>query len=230
MKWELMERRNLRAVLLGAVVVILLLVVAALATRVPTGDVLWIDQPQTTEAPGSTIPGDGRELEEGPPEAQHEADVDQTGATVVNIFWLATFALAVLVASALFVREKATSTEPTEEVFADPHHRGTLTEATSQALDEALRSIKAGRAPEHAIIECWRMLGHAVEGTDVAADASRTSTELVAAVVASTQADAVDVERLAELYRQARYSGRLAGDDDVAQATHALAAIREALA
>lgn len=225
-----MDRRNLRAMLLGTLVVVTLLVVAALATRVPTGEVLWMDQPQPTESAGSTLPGEGDSQEEGPPEAQYEAEVDDVGATVVNIFWLAAFALVVLVASALFAREKARTPEEPEEIVADPLHRGTLRDVASQAVDQALRAIEAGEAPEHAIIECWRALGRAAQTSGVAPDASRTSTELVAAVVAGTEADAADVEHLGQLYRQARYSGRLADDDDVQQARQALSAIREALA
>ncbi len=230
-EWEFMDRRNLRAVLLGAVVVVALLVLAALATRVPTGEVLWMDQPRATESPGSTLPGDqGNLQEEGPAEAQYEAEVDDVGATVVNLFWLVAFALVVLVASALFIREKGRTPEVPTEPFVDPLHRGALQDVSAQALDEALRSIEAGEVPGHAIIECWRALGRAVEGSSVAPDASRTSTELVAAVVAGTDAEEADMERLAELYRRARYSGRLAGDDDVQQARRALSAIREALA
>lgn len=221
-----MDRRNLRALALGGVIVVILLLVAALATRVPTGEVLWVDQPPATR---STLPGDAQDPEEGPPEAQQEVETDDLGASVVNLFWIAVLAIVVLIASVLLMREKARSPEVAEEPFVDPLHRGTLRDVTSQAVDDALHSIRAGAAPDHAIIECWRSLVRAVEAGAVDPDASRTSTELVAAIVERTDAGAADVERLAELYRRARYSGGLTGEDDVQEARAALGAISGAL-
>lgn len=226
-----MIRPRIRAVVSGAVVVLALLVVAAIGTITPTGELILSDTGQSTVAPGSGATQSELEEDQGDGEFVQEAELDETGLTVINLFWLAVFGGVVLIAVLLFAKERAepVTDEDDEQLVHDAGHRGTLREVTSIAIDEALDGLASGMAVDDAIVECWRRLGRAAVAGGVAADHSRTSSELVEAIVGVTPARRADVAELAELYRGARYSGRATTTVEVERARACLTAIQEAL-
>lgn len=226
-----MTRPTWRMAAYGAVVVVVLLLVAVIATRTPTGELIWPVESSATQDVDGPGPGQNQDPEEGEGEFTQEVDYTDAGFTVINVFWLAVFAVVVMVVTLLFVKERArpSSLDEDEQQLHDEGHRGSLRDVTSVAVDEAIERLDAGATADHVIVECWRALGRAAAAEGVAADRSRTSSELVAAVVEATSASPEEVEELAELYRTARYSGRLATEVDIGRARACLTSIQGAL-
>lgn len=216
---------------LGCLMILALLLIATIATRTPTGELIS----QAESSPTETVrppQGDQREVEEETDEDfSYETEMPDIGLTVINIFWLAVFALVLLVATLLFVREKERDNPESDDQreLHDAGHRGQLRDVTSIAVDQALERIGAGAATDHAIIECWRSLGRAAAAGGVETTHSLTSSEIEKAIVGSIAASPDDVAELAELYRTARYSGQLATQIEIERAQDCLTAIRRSL-
>lgn len=225
-------RNGSRIFIYGACAVLVLLIVATIGTRTPTGDLIWQVETAPVETTLGPAPG-GNTGDEGEDDGEftQEIEITDAGVNVMNIFWLAVLALALGVLALLLHKERAIAApeEDDQSPSHDQGHRGSLREVTSSAVEEALERLDVGAAVDHAIIECWRSLGQAAAAEGVSADRSRTSSELVEAIVDATSAAREDVVELAELYRTARYSGRLATDVDLTRARACLTAIREAL-
>lgn len=80
-----------------------------------------------------------------------------------------------------------------------------------------------------AVINAWLTLERTASEVGVDDDASRTPTELVAAVLDEYDVDRSSIERLAALYREARFSVHPIGEDQREQARTALRRVREDL-
>lgn len=99
-------------------------------------------------------------------------------------------------------------------------------------LDDAAAAITADAdaqhaalrrgAPRNAIVECWLRLEAAVVGAGVRRNPADTSTELTERVLASYDVDPEAIRRLANLYREARFSDHAMSEHSRREAIDAL--------
>jgi len=100
-----------------------------------------------------------------------------------------------------------------------------LVSADADAQRAALRQ----GSPRNAIVECWLRLESAVVAAGVIHDPAETSTEFTVRVLTTLQVDQVAIERLAALYREARFSDHPMDEHARSAAIDALDDIHEAL-
>lgn len=92
------------------------------------------------------------------------------------------------------------------------------------ALGAGLDHLGAGSA-RNAIVAAWLRLEDAAESEHFARDPADTPSEFVARVLASYSLDAEAIERLAALYREARFSRHELGQEHRAEAGRCLATL-----
>jgi hypothetical protein len=110
---------------------------------------------------------------------------------------------------------------------ADEDAAPDLTRTLRAAVDEALDELGSGGPVADAIIACWLRLQAASSDAGIAPVASDTAEEAIERVFAVRTVRPAPLRALAELYREARFSGhRMAAAD----ADAARAALREVLA
>jgi hypothetical protein len=113
------------------------------------------------------------------------------------------------------------------------HWRGQHTAPTTEVLAEVLPEVLLARAreseellahgtPANAVVAAWVALESAVRLAGVQEDHARTSAELVTTVLRSYAVDSEPLDRLAALYREARFSRHEMGEDLRNQARAAL--------
>ena len=90
------------------------------------------------------------------------------------------------------------------------------------AVDEALDELGTGGPVSDAIIACWLRLEHASQVAGVEPVPSDTAEEAIQRVFAVRAVRAAPLERLAELYREARFSRHRLGEADAEAARAAL--------
>lgn len=98
-----------------------------------------------------------------------------------------------------------------------------------QGVRQAQRILGEEADPDDAIIAAWMALESAAAGAGVRRRPAQTPTEFAVAILERTTADAVAVQRLLALYRQARFSARVATADDVASAARWLGVLSDSL-
>jgi len=101
--------------------------------------------------------------------------------------------------------------------------------STIAADAEAQRAALRRGAPRNAIVECWLRLEAAVVAAGVRRDPADTAEELTRRVLASAQVDPSAIDRLAALYREARFSTHTMDEDDRREAIDALDTVHEGL-
>ena len=101
--------------------------------------------------------------------------------------------------------------------------------AVLNADADAQRAALQRGSPRNAIVECWLRLEAAVVAAGVARDPADTSTELTVRVLATYHVDPVAIERLAALYREARFSDHPMGEDARRAAIEALDDVHDGL-
>ncbi len=94
---------------------------------------------------------------------------------------------------------------------------------------DAQRAALRHGSPRNAIVECWLRLEAAVLAAGVRHEPADTSTELTVRVITSYDVDSVAIERLAALYREARFSEHSMGEDARRAAIEALDEIHDQL-
>lgn len=87
-----------------------------------------------------------------------------------------------------------------------PEPAAATTAALVTAVDTGLRRIEEGE-PRDAVIACWVLLERAAASAGTARWPTETPAELTARVLAEQWVTADVLRRLADLYREARYSG-----------------------
>ena len=97
------------------------------------------------------------------------------------------------------------------------------------AQAEAQRAALLHGSPRNAIVECWLLLENAVVAAGVAHDPADTSTDLAVRVLSNLRVDQLAIERLAALYREARFSDHAMGEDARRAAIDALDHIHDGL-
>ena len=105
-------------------------------------------------------------------------------------------------------------------------------EASARALDEAveqgLREVEQGPTAD-AIVACWLRLERAAADAGTTRRAAETAGELTARVLAAHRVTPATLRRLADLYREARFSGHTLGEPEREQARRALEQVRREL-
>jgi hypothetical protein len=153
----------------------------------------------------------GQEYATGPDPTAHDARRTGPRATspfVVDLLdWVMKLLLAVVVLAVLVVVTRALL----ERWFArgGPRPETAFSEVLPETLLERARESEALLArgtPTNAVIAAWLALEEAVRSTGVGADDARTAAELVTAVLRAYAVRREPLDRLAELYREARFS------------------------
>lgn len=150
--------------------------------------------------------------------------------------WLVTGLLSVLLAVALLVvarlvylgvtrpsRWSRISSEPLGERVPV-----TRDEELQSALDAGLRAVSSG-APTDGVIRCWVALEEVAARAGVPREPAETSTEFTVRVLGARDVPADDLQLLAALYREARFSDHGLGEPARAQAEAALTRLRRSL-
>jgi Domain of unknown function (DUF4129) len=90
--------------------------------------------------------------------------------------------------------------------------------------------LLAHGTPANAVVAAWVALEDSVRAAGVRDDGSRTSAELVTGVLRTFRVEREPLDRLAALYREARFSTHPIGEEMRAQAVDALGRVRADLA
>lgn len=131
--------------------------------------------------------------------------------------------VAVLVVRAVLRRLGRDPVTPKDQVAAP-----VLPDVLVAGVRESEALLDHGSSSE-AVINAWLALERTAVEVGVDDDASRTPSELVAAVLDEYAVDRAAIERLAALYREARFSVHPIGEEQRASAREALRAVREEL-
>ncbi|ADB30526.1 hypothetical protein Kfla_1425 [Kribbella flavida DSM 17836] len=99
----------------------------------------------------------------------------------------------------------------------------------AEAVETGLASVESGTASD-AVIACWVALEEAAASAGVAREPSETPAEFTVRVLGVGGISEPELLRLAELYREARYSTHGSSEDARAQARAALLRLRDELA
>src|SRR5688572_19397680 len=205
-----------------------------------------IPLPVTTDADGTTtveIPDDvderpycdpplqsvdrGDELVEQPPPRWVEILVWVLLATMVAV--VAALVLWLVAAVLREVRVRRIRTDEREAVaFAVLDGPIRVAEQVAADADEQDTVLRAGD-PRNAIVAAWHRFEVQGERAGVARRASETSSEYTLRILDLADADGGAVRRLAELYREARFSDHPITEEHRSQALDALAGIRRSL-
>lgn len=102
------------------------------------------------------------------------------------------------------------------------------TRALAEAVDRGLREVDLGGVGD-AIVACWLRLERAAAEAGTARRAAETAGELTARVLAAHRVTPATLRRLADLYREARFSGHTLGEPERDQARQALEQVRREL-
>lgn len=141
---------------------------------------------------------------------------------LVLLVLLALALLVVLVRAALRVRSLAPRPAPAAPLAALDER--TLAEAT----DRALLEVEQPDARE-AVVRAWLLLGAAAADAGLPADPAETATEYAQRIAAAFAVPAPELHRLAELYREARFSSHRVEEAQRAAARELLQRLRTGL-
>jgi hypothetical protein len=222
-------------VAVGAIVVLLVLVVASLAARGADWTSPAPPTPSTQTAPAPPAVGSTAATHSAPrpPQRENSPLPPFRPPTWVLVAVLAVLGAAVLAGTARYVRFPRWSLrralrpkgEPPAEPtgFAEPDRR-----SLAEAADRALAEVDQPDARE-AVIRSWLMLGEAAAQAGVAPHPAETATEYAARVATEFYVPAPMLARLAELYREARFSHHEVTGRDRAAARQLLERLSEDL-
>jgi Domain of unknown function (DUF4129) len=111
---------------------------------------------------------------------------------------------------------------------AGPPPEPTVEQALAAAVESGLRRLEESE-PRDAVVACWVLLERAAADAGTPRRPSETPAELTERVLAEHRVSAGPLDRLADLYRQARYSDRHLGEAARAEARAALERVRTEL-
>lgn len=182
--------------------------------------------------PSYTGPSDGPP---GPPSlAEATEDVEQT----LDLSWLGdlitwTLLLGVLVAVAAAVRmlwqRRWRPPPPAPVVEFDVLPAREIADRLAEDAQSHRAAIAEGEA-RNGIVRCWLLLQDSIAAAGLPPGPSETSTEFTVRVLHALDLDPRAIERLAQLYREARFSRHPLGEDARAQALAALETLHADLA
>lgn len=156
------------------------------------------------------------------------ADVRHADSSIVSAIELlmklvlVVVVVIVLVAIARAVLDRWRSRESVEDQVSPAD---IVPDVLLDAAVEGERQLSRG-TPGNAVIAAWVALEEAVRQAGVRDDDSRTSAELVTAVLRSHRVDRAPLDTLAALYREARFSTHPIGEDQRSTARAALVQVQ----
>jgi hypothetical protein len=113
--------------------------------------------------------------------------------------------------------------------LAPPRAAGTaVREALAPAAEQALVAVEQPDARE-AVVRSWLLLGEAAAATGVPSRPAETAAEYAARLAAELEVPGSELDRLADLYREARFSQHAVGEPQRAEARELLRRLRDRL-
>ena len=152
-----------------------------------------------------------------PPPKKIYSSADANETVVAVIVWGLRLLIVAIVVTVLFlVARELWQRRP---VTVDEPEAGAAVETLPEVLHPGTG------APTDAIVACWVRLEEEVTAAGLKEDRSRTSSEVVAEVLAEHDVDAVALAELASLYREARFSEHALTEAHRARARDALTTV-----
>lgn len=223
--------RGMIAVLMGAVVLLLIGLTARTAPVSPVHVVPEIEQ-KTPSAFPTPPPVSGQPSAGADP----FAGLDQTEPNPIMQF-IADLVVAVLVIGAvglvawvvvMVVRRLAGNSSPEGIDEADGEVVVDVV-AVSEHLARSSAELAVDGDVNQAIVRCWEGLEHLVEDAGAVRDPADTAREFTRRVLATADLPASVVDRLADLYEAALFSGEQLPEQSRAEAVRCLTQLREAV-
>jgi hypothetical protein len=235
------SRTAVTATALAAGLVGLLLVLVTWAAAIGPDDLLRGDGPATT--PREAVVSDSPSPSDDSPEMGEDsrdylpdppADASLLGVVVFTLGVLALLAVLV-VGSRLLLRRLRRWLAERDPAEPDPEavEMAVLTpaqaaEELARAADHAQEHLGEG-SPRNAIVACWTRFEQDAARAGLRRQEWETPAELVLRFFDAVDADAAAVQRLAVLYREARFSDHEVGEPERRAAAEALEAITTSL-
>ncbi|KGN35024.1 hypothetical protein N802_01375 [Knoellia sinensis KCTC 19936] len=177
---------------------------------------------------GELVEGDTGDNRMGGVDAGRTAEASD--AVVAFVAWTLRVLLVVIVVvvaallmAAILRRLRRDPVTPKEEVEAP-----VLPDVLLAGLRESEAQLDRGTS-EEAVINAWLTLERTALEVGIPDDASRTPSELVAAVLGEYDVDRPSIDRLASLYREARFSVHPIGEGHREAARESLKRVRQEL-
>jgi len=220
----------------AAVLAVLGLLVALVVAGVASREAGWTSRlpaPATTTAGVATAPS----LPPASPSAVPTAtasptrDDDLPPSQALGAVLLVLVGLLVLAGAAWLVTSVVRTTRDLARsgALAPPRSAGTaVRDALAPATAEALREVEQPDARE-AVVRCWLLLGTAASAGGLPARPSETAAEYAARIRVELGLPAAELDRLADLYREARFSSHDVGEPQRAEARDLLRRLGERL-
>lgn len=173
-----------------------------------------------------------QQIRQGLPTHQHPGG-GWLGVLLTCVVALAVAVAAVAVIAYLVRLIREYEREPNEPKRPDEHGDWAeappdVSGALAEVVDEVLVTIERGSTRD-AIIACWLRLEDVAAAAGVGRRPAETAEELTARVLAAYRVDPATLARLADLYREARFSDHALGESERAEARSSLARIRSEL-
>ena len=219
------SRRADGRVLAAAVVVLLALLVAAVAVRGPA----WTTpgRPVGGQAP-APVTSTPVPVTESPRQGSDQSPLlprsEAAGNVMLVLLLLLGLALLIWLAAGLARAYLANRRAP----LAAPVSVTLPEQVLADAADRALVEVEHPDARE-AVIRSWLLLGAAAADAGVPARPAETATEYAWRIAAAFAVPTTDLHRLAELYREARFSEHPVGEVQRAEARRLLQRLRSGL-
>jgi hypothetical protein len=223
------RRPGLAALALGLALFAALAAVVVAAHVQPSG--------HRTVVTGSFNPGTVAPVTE-PPRSAHPLEQrvhPNAGLAIAGLVLYAAYVLGALAVVIIIIRfllkllRRPKRSERMARVAAGELAAPDLVEQMTAAVDEAIDALDADGPAADAIIQCWQHLITAAEEAGVPPHASDTPQETINRVFGAGEVHAVPLRALAELYREARFSGHTMGPAEVSAARAALTLILDDL-
>ena len=200
-----MTGRRPAALLAGLAAAAVLLVLGAASVAARGGS--WARELPTASRTAVPAPGGGVTLPSAGTAVPTATAPAQPGSPVVGqalSYLLLALALVVLVALGAWCVRHRPRRRPVEAVLTTPADDA-RTGAIPAAVDRALVAVEQPDARE-AVVQAWLLLGAAAADAGTPARAAETASEYADRLAAAHRLPAPAVHRLADLYREARFS------------------------
>ena len=184
--------------------------------------------PPTDKEFGEIVDPGTRDLVKGRGGRGRTVDDNELVANVVAWTLRALLVVIVVVAALLVVRAVVRRLHPHPVTHKDEVEGPMLPDVLLAGVRASEAQLDRGTSGE-AVINAWLTLERTAVAIGVDDDRSRTPAELVATLLAGQDVDRTAIERLAELYREARFSTHPVREDQREAAREALRTVREDL-
>ena len=184
--------------------------------------------PPTDKEFGEIVDPGTRDLVKGRGRRGRTVDDNELVANVVAWTLRALLVVIVVVAALLVVRAVVRRLHPHPVTHKDEVEGPLLPDVLLAGVRASEAQLDRGTSGE-AVINAWLTLERTAVAIGVDDDRSRTPAELVATLLAGQDVDRTAIERLAELYREARFSTHPVREDQREAAREALRTVREDL-